>query len=164
MHFYAGNSYGVEFDESEDKTKAKKYIVAMFQNLLHQREKLDKGLLVEHIKPKVMKMWQEVLSTLEETNRKLIDIQSGSLIFTLFSPTRNSIRQLQNESWRTALQKKIIELLRLIGKFCMGGLYFDSVVTGRSKVEFHHKSNRQLHCTICLGFIGNIQGKFINLS
>ena len=134
--------FGLVLDDSSDPINVKKYIIAVFQKLLLQREKLDKDLLIEHIKPEVMKMWQEVLSALEGTNRKLVNIQSGSLIFTLFSPTRNSIRQLQNEAWRTALQKKIIEFLKLIGTFCMGGLHFDSVVMRywAFLVEFHHKS------------------------
>ena len=55
-----------------DAVDVKKYIVAFFKKLLLQREKLDKGLLIEQVSPMITKMWQEVLSSLEEYNRKVV--------------------------------------------------------------------------------------------
>ena len=100
-----------------DPTDAEKYIIAFLNRLLLQREKIDKNLFTAHLNPVVAKLWQEVLSSLEETNRKLINIQSGSLIFTLFCPTRNSVLQIQDEKWKIELQKKMKKLLNALGIF-----------------------------------------------
>ena len=65
--------------------------------------------------PVITKLWQEVLSSLEDTNRKLINIQSGSLVFMLFCPNHDSLLQLQDEKWRIELQEKINKLLEALG-------------------------------------------------
>ena len=104
--------------QPSDLTDAKKYIIAFLERLLLHREKFDKNLLEAHINPVITKLWQEVLSSLEDTNRKLINIQSGSLIFTLFSPTnKNSLLQIQDEKWKIELQDKMNKLLRALGMF-----------------------------------------------
>ena len=105
--------FGVELSNPVD---AKKYIIAFLKKLLLQREKIDKNLLEAHLNPKLTKLWQEVLSSLEDTNRKVINIQSGSLIFTLFCATNHSLLQLQDEKWRTELQGKVDILLNALGK------------------------------------------------
>ena len=60
-------------------------------------------------------MWQDVLSSLEEGHRKLINIESGSLIFTLFCPTAMSMQQLKDEKWANSLASKMDKLLNIIG-------------------------------------------------
>ena len=106
--------FGVEPSNPVD---TKKYIIAFLKKLLLQSEKIDKNLLEGHLKPAITKLWQEVLSSLEETNRKLINIQSGSLIFTLFCPTDHSLLQLQDQKWRTELQRKVDSLLNALGTY-----------------------------------------------
>ena len=101
--------------EPFNEKDAKKYIVAFFQKLLLQREKLDRGLLFDELKPSVVKMWQEVVSSLEEKNRKLVQVDHGSVVFTLFCPTTDSCRQLQDENWRGTLITKTEELLKSLG-------------------------------------------------
>ena len=103
--------------EKMDATDINAYIVAFLRKLLLQREKLDKRMLESYLIPNIAKQWQEVLSSLEERNRKLINIQSGSLIFTLFCPTRESQLQLQDENWRIVVQQKTAKLLQILGKF-----------------------------------------------
>ena len=110
----AAIEFGVEL--SDGKTDTKLYILAFLQTLLHQRQKLDLGLLANYLKPTIVKAWNEVLSILEARKRKVLNIQSGSLIFTLFCPTQESSRQLQDDTWiKTAIQK-LQELIRTLGK------------------------------------------------
>ena len=87
--------------QPSDVTDTKKYIIAFLNRLLLHREKVDKNLLEAHLNPVIGRLWQEVLSSLEDRNRKLTNIQSGSLIFTLFSPTnKNSLLQIRDEKWK----------------------------------------------------------------
>ena len=106
--------FGVELSSPVD---TKKYIIAFLKKLLLQREKFDKNLLETNLNPEIIKLWQEVLFSLEDTNRKLINIQSGSLIFTLFCPTSNSLLQLQDEKWKIGLQGKVDRLLNALGTY-----------------------------------------------
>ena len=103
--------------QPSDLTDAKKYIIAFLNRLLLHREKVDKNLLEAHLNPIITKLWQEILSILEETNRKLINIQSGSLVFSLFCPTKNSVLQIQDEKWNIKLQDKMKKLLKTLGIF-----------------------------------------------
>ena len=111
-HIEAAIKFGVK---TADVTDTKKYIIAFLKRLLLHREKLEKNLLNAHLNSMIAKLWQEVRSTLEDTNRKLINIQSGSLIFMLFCPTSNSLLQLQDEKWKTGLQGKVDKLLNALG-------------------------------------------------
>ena len=106
--------FGVELSNPID---TKKYIIAFLKKLLLQREKIDKNLLEAQLDPKITKLWQEVLSSLEDTNRKLVNIQSGSLIFTLFCPTNTSLQHLQDEKWKINLQEKVDSLLNALGTY-----------------------------------------------
>ena len=102
--------------EKIDATDIKKYVVAFLRKLLLQREKHSGHLLENYINREIEKQWQEVLSCLEDRNRKFINIKSGSFVLTLFCPTRESRLQLQHENWRIEIQQKIAELLKLLGK------------------------------------------------
>ena len=102
---------------SSDTVDARMYIIAFLKRLLFLREKNDKNLLEAHLNPKITILWQEVLVILEDTNRKLINIQSGSLIFTLFCPTYNSLLKPQDERWAIELQAKMDTLLNALGMF-----------------------------------------------
>ena len=99
-----------------DVVDVKKYIVAFFKKLLLQREKLDNGLLMEQVSPVITKMWQEVLSCLEDKNRRIVKVDHGSIILILFCPTHTSCEQLQEKSWKTELEKKLRDFLRVLGK------------------------------------------------
>ena len=106
--------FGAEFSKGND---AKKCIISFLKQLLLQREKIDKNLLEAYLDPSIAKLWQEVLSSLEETNWKLIAIKSGSLVFTLLCPTGQSLLQLQDENWKIGLQEKMNKLLKALGMF-----------------------------------------------
>ena len=103
--------------QSSDLTDAKKYIIAFLNRLLLLREKIDKNLFAAHLNHTVANLWQEVLSSLEDKNRKLINIQSDSLIFTLFCPTNHWIQRIRNEKWKSELQEKMNKLLTALGMF-----------------------------------------------
>ena len=96
--------FGVDQIGSSD---VKKYIVTFVRKLFLQREKIDKGLLKNYMNPTTTKHLSEVFSLLEDKNRKLINIQSGSLIFTLFCPTKISRFQVQDENWRLKSKRKL---------------------------------------------------------
>ena len=74
-------------------------------------------MLKSHFKNAIAKKSSEVFSMLEDKERKVINIQSGSLIFKLFCPTKMSRLQLQDENWSFEMQLKIGELLKLLGQF-----------------------------------------------
>ena len=99
-----------------DVADTKKYLIGFIKRLLLHREKVEKNLLEAQLNPVIVKLWQEVLSSLEETNRKVVSVQSGSLIFTLFCPTGQSLLQLQDENWKIGLQGKVDRLLNALGK------------------------------------------------
>ena len=101
--------------EPSDITGTKEYTIAFLKRLLVQREKVDMNLFETHLNPQINKLWQEMLSCLEERYRKLISIRNGSLIFTLFCPTRNSLKEIQNEKWRIEVQGKVDKLLNALG-------------------------------------------------
>ena len=88
----AAITFGVEPSNLPPYVDAKIYAIAFLERLLLHNEKVKKNLLKEHLNPVIATLWQEVLSSLEERNRKLINIQSGSLVFTLFCPTDNSLQ------------------------------------------------------------------------
>ena len=112
-HRNAAIKFGVEETDTAD---VHKYIVAFMRKLFLQREKLDKDVLKNYLNPAITKKLSEVFSGLEDKNRKLIKVQSGSLIFTLLCPTKMSRLQLHDENWRNGIQEKMAELLKLVGK------------------------------------------------
>ena len=99
-----------------DVADTKKYLIGFINRLLLHREKVEKNLLEAKLNPVIAKLWQEVLSSMEETNRKVVNVQSGSLIFTLFCPTGQSLLQLQDERWKIELEGKVNKLLNALGK------------------------------------------------
>ena len=98
---------------------AKEYAIAFMKRLLLHNEKVKKNLLEAHLNPVIATLWQEVLSSLEDNNRKLLDIQNRSLLLTLFCPTAKSSQQLQDEKWRIELQEKVEKLLKALGMLRM---------------------------------------------
>ena len=113
-HIRTSTKFGIQ---SSDLVDAKKYMIVFMERLLLQREKVDMNLLEAHLNPKIKKLWQEVLSSLEERNRKLINIQSGSLILTLFCPNHHSLLQLQDSGWHIELQVKMNKLMNEFGMY-----------------------------------------------
>ena len=107
--------FGVDVVDTSNKINAQKYIVAFFQKLLLQREKLNQNILVQHLKPEIIKLWQQVLSRLEEYNRRVTHVEHGSVVFKLFCPTVISIQQLGDEAWREALLDDIGKHLTELG-------------------------------------------------
>ena len=94
---------------------AKEYAITLMKRLLLHNEKVKKNLLEPHLNPVIATLWQEVLSSLEDNNRKLVNVKSGSLIFTLFCPTGNSLQQFKDEKWRIDLKEKVEKLLKALG-------------------------------------------------
>ena len=114
-HLDMAVQFGINLDNSTTTNKAQKYVVAFFRNLLMQREKINEGLLTDYLKLEISEAWQEVLSSLEDRDRKLVDVQSGSLIFVLFCPNNSSLQQLKNEGWMNNLASNMKLLLKVIG-------------------------------------------------
>ena len=114
-HIDMAIKFGIDLSNLSTPVEAKKYVLAFIHKLLLQREKLDLGLLTGYLQSDIAKLWQEVLATLENSNRKLLAIESGSLIFTLFCPTISSARELRNDFWIKILFLKMESLLKKIG-------------------------------------------------
>ena len=108
--------FGIDLSNLSAPVETKKYVLAFIHKLLLQKEKIDLGRLTDYLQSSVVTTWQAVLSTLEDSNRKLLDVQSGSIIFTLFCPTINSARELRDESWIRTLTQKMEHLLHTIGQ------------------------------------------------
>ena len=102
--------------ETKEVTDIYKYIIAFLRKLFFHRAKLEKSLLGKYLNPTIVIQWQEVLSTLEDKDRKLVNIQSGSILFMLYCPTQKSRLQIQDEKWRIEIQRKMAKLLKLLGK------------------------------------------------
>ena len=99
----------------ETRIEPNKYIVAYYTKPLLQREKLDLGVLDSYIPRDVKEAWREFLFCLEQSKRKLLDVTEGSLNFTIFCPTTESFKQLQQETWRNQLVEKLKHLITVIG-------------------------------------------------
>ena len=112
-HVRAAIEFGLGPSDVADN---KKYLIGFIKRLLLHREKVEKNFLEAKLNPVIEILWQEVLSSLEDTNRKVVNVQSGSVIFTLFCPTSNSLLQLQDERWKIRLQEKVDRLLNALGK------------------------------------------------
>ena len=118
--------FGVDLHNSTNRVQ--EYVVAFFHKLLMQREKIDQGLLTDFLKAEISKAWQEVLSRLEDRNRRVVDVQSGSLIFVLFCLVASSLQQLKSEDWMRDFTPKLelclsaigtLDLVKKIQSYCM---------------------------------------------
>ena len=116
-HIDLATRFGVDLGDPTASVEAKKYVVDFLQKIFMQREKINLGHLTDYLQSGVSTQWQEVLSTLESSDRKLLDIRSGSLVFTLFCPTISSARELTNKSWIKTLTVNMEQLVKEIGKF-----------------------------------------------
>ena len=132
-HVDAAVNLGVPIENASDPISTQAYIVAYFHYLVCQREKLSLSLLAEHIKPTVEEMWQEVLSYLEDRRRRVVDVESGSLVFTLFCPTSEASDQLRDDLWIEELQERLLALMKFLGTF---GLEFDDRFVAFPKKRF----------------------------
>ena len=112
----AAIQFGVRIDNPNDPVTTQAYVVAYFKHLICQREKLERGLLVQHLNPPVADMWREVLSSLEYGGQRLVDAGHGSLVLTLFCPTSSSVRQLQDENWKRKIVAQLTGFLALLGE------------------------------------------------
>ena len=108
--------FGVDLSNITAPVEAKKYVLAFIHKLLLQREKLDTRLLTDHIEAGIGTLWKEVVFALESSNRKLLNVQDGSLIFTLFCPTISSALELKDESWIKTFILKMEQFLTRLGE------------------------------------------------
>ena len=111
----AAVKFGVTIDNPNDPVTTQAYVVAYFKHLVCQREKLERGLLVQHLSSSVAEMWREVLSSLELGGRRLVDAGHGSLVLTLFCPTSQSVKQLQDANWKREILAQLTGFLTLLG-------------------------------------------------
>ena len=114
-HIATAVRFGAHLGNPDTAVDTKKYILAFLQKILLQRQKLEIGLLIDRLESRIVDMWQEVLTTLENSNRKLLTVESGSLIFMLFCPTNSSMLELKNDSWIKSLTLQLEKLLKIIG-------------------------------------------------
>ena len=108
--------FGVDLSCLTEPLEAKRYLLAFIHKLLLQREKIDRGQMKDYLESSVVTLWQDVLSTLENSNRKLLGVQGGSIIFKLFCPNTESLRELKDDSWIKILTVKMERLVNKLGK------------------------------------------------
>ena len=97
-------------------TDPKNYLIAFLKKLLFQREKLKKIIFNEYLGEGTSERWNELLSLLEEENRRLLKVEAENISFTLFCPTKESFKQLNNTSWRKRVENKLEGLLANLGR------------------------------------------------
>ena len=108
--------FGIDLGSLATPVEAKKYVLAFIQRLFLQREKLFLGQLTGYLESGILTLWQEVLSILENSNRKLLGVRCGSVIFTLFCPTLSSTRELRDDPWLKMLRQKMEQLMYKLGQ------------------------------------------------
>ncbi len=91
------------------------YIARNLQYLLHQRDKIDLALLDEILPPDVKEAWTNLLETLREQNRGVLNISDGSIVFEMFCPTKVAEDQLQDPKWIEQFRDRFFELIRCLG-------------------------------------------------
>ena len=102
---------GIKFQE--DAINPKVFMADLLKQLLLQREKLDQGLLNDYLGAETAKWWKTFLSSLEDGKRRLLDVNCGSVVFTLFCPTKKSFSEIEKKKWGTKPKK----LLQSLGKY-----------------------------------------------
>ena len=107
-------SFGVELGEHPDDPK--NFIIAFLKQLLLQRKKLKYLVKDGYLNKDVSEWWDKLLFSLEEQNRKLLKVESGSIIFTLFCPTEKSFEQLKETTWHDRVDKRLQRFIRTLGK------------------------------------------------
>ena len=113
---YIDQAIRLGIDFGDKPVDAHVYIVAFFQKLLLLRDKIDQGFLNEYISPQVADKWKKFIGSVEEEGRKLLAITNGSVVFTLFCPTKDSFLQTHNKTWKEKTTDNFEEMLRTIGK------------------------------------------------
>ncbi len=116
QHKEAAARFGID-PISNDVINPLKYVTGFINKLIRQKQKLDKGLLADRLTNDVGRKWQELLSTLEEKNRKVLEAKIGSLHFTMFCPTSESERQMKLQVWRETMLKRLRAFIRSLGEF-----------------------------------------------
>ena len=62
------------------------------------------------------KEWKDVISFLEKTNRKVVDLKRDDLIFTVFCPTMDSANRMKDETFGARLKHRINKLMATLGE------------------------------------------------
>ena len=107
-----------EVELGPNPTDPRSYTIAFLKQLLVQREKVEHGVLNQYLNKDTPPWWKRLLSSLEEQNRKLLKVETGSIIFTLFCPTEESFMQLSNKTWRAGVVENLQGLLKSLGNIC----------------------------------------------
>ena len=111
----AARKIGVKF--REDPRNPKTFVVDFLKQLLLQREKLDQQLLNEYLGADTAGWWQNLLSLLEDGKRRLLDVYCGSVVFTLFCPTKESFQEMEKDVWSTHVKRCMQQFLLSLGKY-----------------------------------------------
>ena len=112
----AARRIGTKFEDRDPKNP-KTFMVDFLKQLLLQREKLDQQLLNEYLGPETAEWWKTLLSSLEDGKRRLLDVNCGSVVFTLFCPTNESFREIETNKWTRDVIKHFRQLLQSLGKY-----------------------------------------------
>ena len=91
------------------------YLLSFFEKTLYLREKLERGLLERHLGTPLQEKWKRLFSSLEEGQRRLLNVRRGSIIISLFCPTEDSFEQIRNDTLMKKVSKRIEELLEVLG-------------------------------------------------
>ena len=114
-HINTACKFDINLGNLMSPIEAENFALAFIRKLLQQRDKIDRGFLKEYCTPDIVAAWQEVLSALENSNRKLVAVQSGSLILMLFCPTIDSAQQVNDKSWIKSVTSTMENLMKKLG-------------------------------------------------
>ena len=65
--------------------------------------------------PSECREWEDVISLLEERNRKVVDIQRDSLIFTIFCPSVESATELKDDTLEATIKYRVNKFMAILG-------------------------------------------------
>ena len=100
-------------NDTNDLHHPESYMTSFFQQILLLRDKLEMGLLQNYLTEDVEVKWQELLSSLEQGRGRLLYVQKGCIMFTLFCPTAESF-----DAIRTSV-RPFEDMFKVFGNFSL---------------------------------------------
>ena len=111
----AAVKFGVRIDNPNDPVTTQAYVVAYFKHLICQREKLERGLLVQTPSAICCRDVEGSAVVSRARGSQVGGCRARSLVLTLFCPTSHSAKQLQDDNWKREIMAQLTEFLSLLG-------------------------------------------------
>ncbi len=111
------NKLHIRLQEIKDEPNDEVYITAFLEYFMLQSDKIAHGLLDEHLPPEVREVWEELLGLLERRNRKLVQVERGSIILQLYCPTQAAMDDLEDVIYSVHFNETITKFYEALGNY-----------------------------------------------